>query len=347
MASEATQAAKAPKKGRKNAKTIANVTTSENDVTTSVVVVNPSKEHVHEDKISDDADEISSTASVDKKTKRGRKPKAVYNSMDVVCNAPSGAVSDDENIIVKLNIKDDQKEDTFDDDEIPYAYNHDYYNVISNFDDAGHKSIRVSQDDPKRTLKVIDLLKDFEEKNKNNEWPSNTSIHCYWCCSKFDNAPFGIPINFAKENFEVYGCFCSLECAAAYNFKNNHNIDEMWERYNLINLLSRRLGYKKQVKPAPDKLSLKIFGGFMDIDQFRSYTNLNRFINVNFPPMTSITQQLEEINEFDMKNDLKYIPIDNERIKKYKEKILFKRNKPLIDVKNSIESTMNLKYNTP
>lgn len=292
-------------------------------------------------------DDSSTTTTEDKKTKRGRKPKAVYNSMEVVSNVNAGTVSDDENIIVKLNVKDDKQFDSnYDDDELPYAYNHDYYNAISNYDESTTTTKKQSQDDPKRMLKVIDLLKDFEEKNKNNEWPSNTTIHCYWCCCKFDNAPFGIPINFAKDNFEVYGCFCSLECAAAFNFKNNHNIDEMWERYNLINLLSRRLGYKKQVKPAPDRLALKIFGGFMDIDQFRSYTNLNRFINCNFPPMTSITQQLEEINEYDMKNDLKYIPIDNERIKKYKEKILFKRNKPLIDVKNSIESTMNLKYNS-
>lgn len=284
--------------------------------------------------------EISSNIVEGSKTKRGRKPKAVYNTVEIA-SVTSENTGEDENIIVKLNIKEDKTEKKIVDDEIPYAYNHDYYSMISDYENTGK---RLSLDDPKKTLKVINILQDFEEKNKNNEWPSNTTICCYWCCHKFDNAPYGIPVNYENGHFKVYGCFCSLECCAAYNFKNNHNIDEMWERYNLINLLSRSIGYKNQVKPAPDKMSLKIFGGFLDIDQFRNYNQTNKIININFPPMTSVTQQLEEINEFDLKNEMKYIPLDNERIKKYKEKILFKRNKPLIDSKNSIESSMNLMY---
>lgn len=292
----------------------------------------------------------------DDKKKRGRKPKAVYNTVEVSSAANTVPSSDDENIIVKLNVKDTQKDDkNFNGDELPYAYNHDYYNALSSVDemlvDEGQTNNttnvvkqRYTNTDPKKTLKVIDLLKDFEEKNKNNEWPSNTTIHCYWCCNKFDTVPFGIPITYEKEKFDVYGCFCSLECAAAFNFKTNHNIDEMWERYNLINLLSRKIGYKNQVRPAPDRLSLKQFGGFMEIEQFRLYHNQQRFINLNFPPMNSVSQQLEEINEFDLKNEMKYIPIDTDRINKYKEKILIRRNKPLIDSKNSIESSMNLKF---
>jgi hypothetical protein len=273
--------------------------------------------------------------------KRGRKPKAVYNSVEIATTL-SQASSEDDNIIVKLNVKDAKGEAmcTFEDDEEPYAYNHDYYRAIGNVNEIKTKN----GEDPRRNLRVVDLLKDFEEKNKNNEWPTNTSIQCYWCCNKYDTSPFGIPIRYEDGNFDVYGCFCSLECAAAYNFKMNHNIDEMWERYNLINLLSRHIGHKTQVKPAPDRLALKQFGGFMDIEQFRSYTNTNRVINTNFPPMTSITQQLEEINENDLKNNLKYIPVDHDRINKYKEKVLFRRTKPLIDAKNSIESSMDLQY---
>jgi hypothetical protein len=87
-----------------------------------------------------------------------------------------------------------------------------------------------------------------------------------------------------------------------------------------------------------------MFGGHMEIEKFREFNMSNKFINVNFPPMTSVTQQLEEINDFELGNDFKYIPVDNERINKYKEKIVFKRNKPLIDTNKSLESTMNLKY---
>ena len=213
-----------------------------------------------------------------------------------------------------------------------------------NFDNSNNNininEVTTNQHD----LKIVNLLKDFEEKNKVNEWPSNTSISCYWCCHKFDNAPFGIPVNFTNNNFDVFGCFCSLECASAYNFKMHDNIDEMWERYNLMNLLYRRLNLGKIVKPAPDRLSLKIFGGYLDINEFRNYFKSCKLINVNFPPMSSLTQQIEEINDYELNNDYKYIPLDQDRIDKYKAKVMFKRNKPLIN-KNSLESSMNLKYN--
>jgi hypothetical protein len=284
-----------------------------------------------------------------KKNKRGRKPKFVYSTQDTsYINQTS--LSDDENIIVRLNINEDlnKLEDSSVDNDHPYPYNRDNYCNLSNISEI-NEIMNIIDESPKEILpvsdlKIVNLLKDFEEKNKVNEWPSNTSICCYWCCHRFDNAPFGIPVNFTNNNFDVFGCFCSLECTASYNFKMHDNIDEMWERYNLINLLYRRLNLGKIVKPAPDRLSLKMFGGYLDIDEFRNYFKSNKLINVNFPPMSSLTQQIEEINDYELNNDYKYIPLDQDRIDKYKAKIMFKRNTPLIN-KNSLESTMNLKYN--
>lgn len=324
-----------------------------------LVVVESDKSIItpNNDKEIDKDSEISS-AIVDTpaKSKRGRKPKYVYNAFDVngvSTNANSStSLSDDENVIVKLKITPGKEEDDLTgnsvcDDNAPYAYNRDVYSNISGANIMGDNEISTIMEEPQNNnnnLKVLELLKDFEEKNKNNEWPSNTSIACYWCCHKFENAPYGIPINYKDGKFEVFGCFCSLECATSYNFKQNENIDEMWERYNLINLMCRKMNYGDYIKPAPDRLSLKMFGGFLEIEKFREYFKTNKVINVNFPPMTSIIQQLEEINEYELNSDMKYIPIDNDRINKYKEKILFKRSKPLINPKTSLESSMNLKY---
>ena len=269
--------------------------------------------------------------------KRGRKPKCIYSTQDNVIDQGI-SISDDENIIVQLNVVDDDIEKN---DDHPYAYNADEYTYMTNVNELHEK--HDSHIASNNGLKVINLLKDFEEKNKVNEWPSNTSICCYWCCHKFENPPFGIPVNYSNSKFDVFGCFCSLECAAAYNFKMQDNIDEMWERYNLINLLCRRLNKGVLVKPAPNRLVLKMFGGYMDIDEFRSSYKTNKLLNVNFPPMTSLTQQIEEINEHELNHDLKYIPLDQDRVDKYKAK-MFKRNKPLINNKNSLESSMNLKY---
>lgn len=268
--------------------------------------------------------------------KRGRKPKNVYNSYDIATSV-NNCCSDDENIIVRLNISDLQEDKTGDQ---PYAYNCDEYSNISNID---QDITEIEKTTHLSDLKVVDILKDFEEKNKYKEWPTNTSIHCYWCCHKFDNSPYGIPINYQNEKFNVFGCFCSLECVAAYNFKMNESIDQMWERYNLINMLYRKLNLGKIVKPAPDRIALKIFGGFLDIDAFRQYFKSNKILNINFPPMSSITQQIEEINDYELNNDYKYIPLDTDRINKYKERqLLFKRTKPIVNTNNTLEASMNL-----
>jgi hypothetical protein len=138
-----------------------------------------------------------------------------------------------------------------------------------------------------------------------------------------------------------------LECAAAHNFNTTNNLDDMWERYNLINLLSRKIQHANRVRPAPDRLALKIFGGYMEIDQFRRFGSGSKVININFPPMSSISQQIEEINEHELNSDYKFIPLDHDRINKIKEQMVIKRVKPLVNNKNSLESSMNLKVSMP
>jgi hypothetical protein len=207
--------------------------------------------------------------------------------------------------------------------------------------------------------KVVELLKEFEMKSRSEEWPASTSTCCYWCCHAFNNAPYGIPVKYTEQcntsntnggKFSVYGCFCSLECASAYNFdSSSETIDEKWERYNLINFLARRLGTESigRVKLAPNRLALKMFGGHMDIEEFRASAKTSKLVNVNFPPMTTLTQQVEEINDTDTRSEYRYIPLDIDRINRYKEKMVLKRSKPTTAFKkNTLDSLMNLRFSS-
>ena len=204
----------------------------------------------------------------------------------------------------------------------------------------------ASADDPEKP-KIVELLKDFEMKSKNQEWPTSTSISCYWCCNQFNTVPFGIPVKYVDHKFHVYGCFCSLECAAAFNFQSLDSHDEKWERYHMINLLSHKIGHVDRVRAAPSRLALKMFGGYMEIDEFRSFaTTATKVIGVNFPPMMTLTQQIEEMNECDVNSEYKYIPLDIERINKYREKIVLRRSKPVTEFKNTLDSLMNLKIHS-
>jgi len=170
-------------------------------------------------------------------------------------------------------------------------------------------------------------------------------VHCYWCCHAFETTPIGIPVKYKNNKFNVYGCFCSLECASAYNIDNTKYFDEIWERQSLLNFLSRQIGYKTFIKPAPSRLSLNIFGGQMSIEEFRSFNCKSKLININFPPMMAIVQQLEEINESEINNNFKYIPLDFDKIYKGSDELKLKRSKPVNNYKNTLDHSMNLRVN--
>lgn len=194
-------------------------------------------------------------------------------------------------------------------------------------------------------LRKIRLLMEFEEKNKSGEWPASTTIHCYWCCHQFDGPPMGIPVKFVREKFYTYGCFCSLECAAAYNFEHYGSVDERWKRFSLLNMLAARLGHEGVVKQAPDRLALTMFGGYLDIEAFRAHSRTRRLVLVNFPPMQTMTQQVEEINDGDVHcTRPSYIPIPSERVDRFQAKLLLQRKNPVVHHKNTLGRTMDLRY---
>ena len=69
-------------------------------------------------------------------------------------------------------------------------------------------------------------------KKNNNKWPVSTQIYCFWDCHPFSNIPISIPTKVENGVYHFFGCFCSLECAAAYIFKNFK--DNKWEIYSLL-----------------------------------------------------------------------------------------------------------------
>lgn len=196
------------------------------------------------------------------------------------------------------------------------------------------------------TVRAIRLLMEFDEKCKNGEWPASTTVHCYWCCHQFKGTPVGIPLSYCEDSrkFMVYGCFCSCECAAAYNLDSKESADEIMTRHAYLNMMAHELGHTRSVRPAPDRLTLKMFGGPFDIDEFRAYGASGKLAVVNFPPMMTVTQQVEEINQRDLRSEYRFIPLDNDRVNKYKEKIKLKRTKPLVNFQNTLDHAMNLRF---
>ena len=64
---------------------------------------------------------------------------------------------------------------------------------------------------------------------------SNKQTSCFWCTYNFDNPPIYIPKFYVDNHYEVYGCFCTPECAVSFLMNENIDSSVRFERYQLIN----------------------------------------------------------------------------------------------------------------
>lgn len=126
-----------------------------------------------------------------------------------------------------------------------------------------------------------------------------SSSVCFWCCHLIDHMEFGMPIRYdvCHKSFTTFGCFCSLECVAAYNFSVHMGSDRVWEIHSWIQMLAARYGYTGNVRPAPSRYALHMFNGPLSIEEFRSvHKNLARTCIMNIPPFVHVSSQLELLN---------------------------------------------------
>jgi hypothetical protein len=151
--------------------------------------------------------------------------------------------------------------------------------------------------------KIIKLMEYDRKMNITND------ILCWWCCHSFNNQIFGIPIKKEKEIYKVYGCFCNLKCAKSYNDNEDISLLLKQQRDTLIDILNHDIrkeydsGIKFEiVKKAPPREVLKIFGGYMEIEEFR---NEKKELKLIYPPIITIIPDVEEL-EIEEKKEIKF-----------------------------------------
>lgn len=231
----------------------------------------------------------------------------------------------------------------------------DYYqnkinDLLSDLDDGASKKrltqIEILLNKKYKTAKQIDLLHNLAISYEGTKWPQTSNICCFWCCHNFDNTPWGIPIKYVADTgiFTMYGIFCSPNCVLAHLLKHESNNVALWEQVSLLNLLHYKI-YEtdENIIPAPNNICLRMFGGPLNIQEFRALTLKNdKKYNVNFPPCVIITPVLEETKKV-FNQDSYYIPIDKKRINKIQTELKIKRTNNVY--KNSLENVMNISYN--
>jgi hypothetical protein len=160
---------------------------------------------------------------------------------------------------------------------------------------------------------------------------SDKKSACFWCTYEFDNPSVYIPKFFIKETYNVYGCFCSPECATAYLMEENIDSSSKFERYYLINHIYAKIyNYNKNIKPAPNPYYLlEKYYGNLTIQEYRSLFKNERLFLVVDKPLTRILPELHEDNDDFIINN-KIIPSNTSsstyQIKKKMQKAQTKTN---------------------
>jgi hypothetical protein len=157
---------------------------------------------------------------------------------------------------------------------------------------------------------------------------SDKKSACFWCTYDFDNPPIYIPKHYIKNSYDVYGCFCSPECATAFLMEENIDSSAKFERYQLLNhIYSKIYEYKKNIKPSPNPYyMLEKYYGNLSIQEYRSLLRNERLFLIVDKPLTRILPELHEDNDDFIINN-KIIPSNTVPMKgKLRKKIQSKSN---------------------
>ena len=187
---------------------------------------------------------------------------------------------------------------------------------------------------------IWDKLKQLS-KNLHFNDVSDKKSNCFWCTYPFDTPPIYIPKQERNNIIEVYGCFCSPECACAHLTKEHIDSSTYWERYALLNNIYGKIYTKKErIKPAPDPYhTLDKYYGTLTIKEYRKLLKNDRILIVVDKPLTKILPELH--NE---KNEIP--PIYTNLLKKQHTASVhyrLKRSVPKHSKNNILNSTFNLK----
>jgi hypothetical protein len=178
-------------------------------------------------------------------------------------------------------------------------------------------------------LKLFDLY-------NNQLIPSKTNLCCWYCTYNFDNLPTYLPEKYSDGIFYVSGCFCSFNCAGAYNLGLSDN--KIWERYSLLKLLYYKINLDKinsindiEINISGPKELLEKYGGPMEIEEYRKNSKiLGREYHKLIPPFLPINYGFEEITNSKTNKNSNLNNLINSN--NTKNDMSVKRNKPVNNI---------------
>jgi hypothetical protein len=135
----------------------------------------------------------------------------------------------------------------------------------------------------------------------NDAWLEKTDVSCWWCCHNFTSMPIGVPVDFVAriKKFRVKGIFCSFACMIAYA-KNQHIFSKYLVRYFYCKLTGEPIS-DTQLPCAPPRCALKMFGGELNIDEFRKKSKENTIYKMIDYPLFISRDYVQEVDTVNMR----------------------------------------------
>jgi hypothetical protein len=174
-----------------------------------------------------------------------------------------------------------------------------------------------------------ELLKSVLDKVVAERYSTHTS--CFWCCHKFPWSAVYSPVSYDayKNLYTCEGHFCSPECALAHIYADNRISDSTkWNRHSLLCHLYSDLYKERTLSPAPPKSLLRMFGGPLDIEQYREYTyGENHIVLSELHPIRLLFPSMNV--QAPLRDIKKYVSLSTDIIEKASEQLRLKRSKPV------------------
>ena len=231
--------------------------------------------------------------------KRGRKPKGgkiiAKNVVNIITEKPTIP-----NIILHLKCSNKELRDKYYNENSPFNPI-DTFTLLNwkDIDNTNNNNTDISEPPELPNKNIWRKLKQLENKLHKNDI-SDKKSNCFWCTYPFDNPPLYIPRQERNNIVEVYGCFCSPECACAYLTMERIDSSLYWERFALLNNIYGKIyNYEENIKPAPNPHhTLDKYYGNLTIQEYRKLLKNDRLLIVVDKPLTKILPELHnEKNE--------------------------------------------------
>jgi hypothetical protein len=192
------------------------------------------------------------------------------------------------------------------------------------------------------------LLVEYANSTKTQELPAETTVACFWCCENFTGRPCIIPSHVIEDVWQVYGNFCTPQCAMAYLVSELLDTHTRWERIALLNRLYSTF-MNGRIYPAPSRETMKRFGGPISSEEFHNICDGRRIrVDIHVPPMVSILASIDTkpIDFYETPHCTTsgsyQMPTVTSVVQNEVKTLKLKRSKPLKDKESTLDSCLQI-----